>query len=352
MMMKTLRKFLWAGLVASAVACPAQAARILFLDAAMPGSDPTSVWEDLSPSGYDFNNSPTSPATYNAANLTYDFEFTNRMDGVGNESLFDFETAYGDPFPDGNPVPFSIVAFIDQDWSAGVGGFAFVSKTDESGDGQFLGWILQGNQDFSKRFDFSMQPGNNVDRLYARTEDGFSQGSSGSPMLVVVTHTGFGQPSLDVAWYVNGVQVPTVDVNDALDGTVLNNNQLVLGQADIGSGGDDNEGFQGSILFLEIHDVVLTPEEVAARWNGGAVERVGQPLPVVSTTVTPVTSVQSVTFDTLSGLEYVVQHNDDAIGSNWISTSKLVGNGGSLRAFDFAADPTPERIFRFLILIQ
>ena len=88
------------------------------------------------------------------------------MDGVGNESLFDFETAYGDPFPDGNPVPFSIVAYIDQDWSsAAAGGFTLLSKTDETGDGQFTGWVFAGNQDFPTRFDFSMQAGNNVDRL-------------------------------------------------------------------------------------------------------------------------------------------------------------------------------------------
>ncbi len=346
----TMRQLLVLSGITLALTLPATAERILFLDAAAPGADPDNQWDDQSPSGYHFANDPVNGAVYNAANLSYDFAFSNRMDGVGNESLFDFDTAFGDPFPDGNPVPFSIVAYIDQDWSsAAAGGFTLLSKTDETGDGQFTGWVFAGNQDFPTRFDFSMQAGNNVDRLFARTVNGFSSGQPGSPMLLVVTHNGGGVASLDVAWYVNGAQVSTIEVADLINDNVVNDSSLVLGNADISP--EANDGWRGSLLFLEVHDTVLTPQEVATRWNGGAVLREGRPPPIVPANMVPVTGVPELSFGTCSQSVYFVQHTDNLVSPTWSTSSTLLGNGNEMLAYDTDGFD-PARIYRLLISQQ
>ena len=86
-----MKRFTLLGILTIALALPAAAERILYIDAAQPGGDPSNTWLDLSASGYDFANDLSSPATYNAADLSYDFEFSDSMTGMGDETLFDFE---------------------------------------------------------------------------------------------------------------------------------------------------------------------------------------------------------------------------------------------------------------------
>ncbi len=149
---------------------PVQASRILYVDAVEPGPNPASLWEDLGLNGYAFSN--TSAVAHNdmpgSADDSYSFDVGDRMDGVGDASPFDFDTDKALGFSMG--MPFSINAYFRQDWA--FDGFTgqILSKTDEPGDGQFTGWFFGGNPDASTRFDFFMQPGDNQNRMYARTD--------------------------------------------------------------------------------------------------------------------------------------------------------------------------------------
>jgi len=332
-----------------ALALSASAERILYIDAAMPGNDPANQWNDLSASAYHFANNPTNPATYNAGDLSYDFDFSSRMVGTGDESIFDFETdcTAADELEciGSDGTPFSIVAYVNQNWVGGdAGTFNIVSKTDEPGDGQYRGWVFRGNPDSSVRFHFVMQPGNNTDRHFARTDFGVS----GAPVLLVATTDGSGVLS-NANWYVNGADV-LVDPNpnfDLLFGSILNDNQLVLGRD--GSVSNTN-GWQGSLFFLEIHDVELTPGEVAARWNGGAVERAGVGSPIVSSTLKTVTGIPGYTFESLPGQSYAVEVTSDPVSGPWTTISTIIGNGGPTTAFD-TGPGAANRILRYNLSI-
>jgi hypothetical protein len=332
-----LRGFVWIGGLIFALAFPAGAARILFLDAASPGPDPVNQWNDLSASGYHFANDPTNSTTHNPTNLSYEFEFFDRMTGTGDESTFDFDTGWGEP---PNEVPFSIVAYLQHDWD-GPGTYTIVTKTDEPGDGQFFGWHLGGSGIGPNVFDFSMQPGDNFSRLYTRTADGIG----GSPMLLVLTHTGSGNTS-DIIFYVNGSPAGLIFEEDFLFGSTTNNFPLVLGAAEVFSA--NNTGWQGSLFFLEIHDTVLTPVEIAQRWNGGAPLRVGQANPVVDSTVATVSGLIELSLGSLSGVEIQVQQTDDLVTPVWTLIATLSGNGDVLRAYD--TDPQfAAKKYRFVI---
>jgi hypothetical protein len=323
------------------LACSTGAERILFLDAGSPGNNPNSQWDDLSSNGYHFVNSPSNSVAYNAANMSYDFDFGNRMDGIGDESLFDFDTAFGNP---PNATPFSIVAYLQQDWAGGdIGEFILLSKTDEPANSQFVGWAFGGNPDASNRFDFFMQPGNNVNRLYSRTNNGLS----GSPMLLVVTHTGSGF-TRNVNWYVNGAQVTLINFDDALAGSITNDFHLVLGSSKLGSSQEDITGWRGSLFFLEIHDTVLTPAEVAARWNGGDVHRV---IDTVAITDLLFQNVLTLHYPSKVGRVYILEATEDATAPFTPTGTMQVGNGQP----QILCDPTllpGSRIYRIIDRVQ
>ena len=317
--------------ISMATALPASAERILYIDAALPGADPTNTWADLSASGYDFANSVTNPATYNAVGLCFDFDFPDRMTGTGDESLFDFDTVWetsndGGVTPAGtNDTPFSIVAYVEEIWAFDVGTFNIVSKTDQPGDGQFTGWTFKGNSSDREAYETSFQPGNNFDRLIVRTTDGFD----GAPILLTVTHDGSGGIA-GAEWYVNGAPANKgfpLGEGDFLFGSIQNDFPLVLGL--------DNSvslagGFQGSMFFIEIHDAVLTPEEVADRWNFGDVARAGQPSRVITSNVVPLPSIVEITFDTISDYDYDIEETDDLPGDSWSNVTTVGGTGGTV----------------------
>ena len=339
------RQFLHAaGSLILALTLPADAARILFLDAAAPGPDPSNTWEDLSGSGYHFANdaNPDNHAAYNDGSLSYDFTLASRMVGTGDESLFDFDTEFSDT---PKASPFSIVAYFNQTFTPNQS-MNILSKTDEPEDGMFTGWMFAGNGDLSRRFDFSMQPGNNWDRLYARTDSGWS----GRPTLLVVTHSGGGVTGLDVNWYVDGQSVPLIDIADNLIGSVMNDNHLVIGSTDAFDAGVAN-GWTGSLCFLEVHATVLTPEEVAARWNGGDGARGGQGSLVESSALVPMTA-RALSFETFPGLDYLIRYADEP-GGAFSTSSTIVGNGGLMRAYDTApAGAARGRVLYFSIAPQ
>jgi hypothetical protein len=320
--------------ISMATALPAWAERILYIDAALPGADPTNTWTDLSASGYDFANSVTNPATYNAADLSYDFDFPNRMTGTGDESLFDFDTVWetsndGGVTPAGtNDTPFSIVAYVNENWAFDQGTLNIVSKTNQRdgvGDDHFTGWTFKGVSDGAERYETNFQSGNNVDRLIVRT----TQGYGGAPILLTVTHDGSGDLA-GAEWYINGASVNkgfAMGEGDFLFGTIRNDFPLVIGEDGTST---FNGGFQGSMYFIEIHDVVLTPEEVADRWNFGDVARSGQPSRVISHTVVPLASVVEISFDSISDYDYDIEETDDLPGDTWSHVTTLAGTGGTV----------------------
>ena len=327
----------------TAWALPSAAERILYIDAAAPGDDPENIWADLSASGYDFVQAGSTPAAYNAANLSYDFEFTSGMDGVGDESIFDFDTAWetGDTEPEGeNATPFTIVAFISQ-VLGGDAQWNIVSKTEMVPGEHFIGWTLKGGGGTGKNYSLNMQPGNNFDRHYLRT----TAGSINTPMLLTMSHDGSGETS-GTSFYVDGVKAGPGQFNfneNALYGSIRNNNPLVLGLNPEAS--SSTSGWHGSMFFIEIHDTVLTPEEVAGRWNGGDVFRPGQKTRVVNSALVPITSLQ-ISFETVGGFEYRVQETDDTIAGSWTDTATFNGTGDLLSTEMLPEASSPGKAYR------
>ena len=86
------------------IANVAFANQVLYVDAAAPGADPNNTWADLSPSQYDFAN---DGAIYNAANKSYQFVDGSSLVGIGDESIYDFDTAKGT-----GADPFTVVAYF------------------------------------------------------------------------------------------------------------------------------------------------------------------------------------------------------------------------------------------------
>jgi hypothetical protein len=259
----------------------ATAARILYLDAAAPGANPSTVWEDQSPSGHDFSNSGAIHNDLAGTNDDhYAFGAGDRMDGTGNESLFDFD--HSGPGGTG-ATPFTINAYFKQNWIGGdVLTLALVTKTDEPGNGLFRGFVMQGNSDSSTRFDFFTQPGNNTQRLYVRT----NAGASFARIMYTVTFDGSGTFA-GTKVYVNGLPVSTAQIANALNGSMLNDNPMKLGAANVF---DANNGWQGELYFVEIYDEVLSAQAVADRFDqiggGGDPGPMPTPADLLDTNVT------------------------------------------------------------------
>ena len=343
---KTMKRFTLLGILTIALALPAAAERILYIDAAQPGGDPSNTWLDLSASGYDFANDLSSPATYNAADLSYDFEFSDSMTGMGDETLFDFETNCAQLDLDDNCIgtngtPYSIVAYVKQT-PEGWGGrtYDIISKTapetfilPEGPNGEilqethFAGYLFGGSEDNPAHYKFSMQSGEeggNQSRLFKRIANGYSD----LPILLTVTHDGSGEEP-GTRWYVNGSESMSFSYRqDTLFGSIQNDGPLILGLNP--NVGPSTLGFRGSMYFIEIHDVELTPAEVSNRWNLGDVGRPGQPSRVIPSSVVALPSLAEGAFDTISDYDYDIEEADDLTGSAWSLVTTVPGTGGTV----------------------
>mgnify|MGYP007094211965 CR=1 FL=1 len=91
-------------------------------------------------------------------------------------------------------------------------------------------------------------------------------------------------------------------------------------------------------------------KEVAARWNGGAVERAGVGSPIVSSTLKTVTGIPGYTFESLPGQSYAVEVTSDPVSGPWTTISTIIGNGGPTTAFD-TSPGAANRILRYNLSI-
>ena len=252
------------------LAVGAQAATIGYWDAAAPGAAPGTTFEGMV-NGYNFANTSGVTHVDNAGTANDYYDFTDpggagngdRMDGTGNENLYDWATDDGDGA--GNGKPFTIVFYGMM--RAGETP-QIITKTDEPGDGQFLGWAWHGNSDGNGRWDIAAQPGDNANRLYTRTGD---HGNLNVLTMMVMSSGGSGT-NADIQWYTDGSATGTTYAQNALNATVTNSNHLVLGESGFGGTAGAN-GTNMQLHFIEILDEAVDQTWVTNRWIGGAPAR-------------------------------------------------------------------------------
>ena len=325
-----------------------QAERILYLDAAAPGLMPDTFWVDLSESQHDFmatgmeSSRPIHVDNPGSSDDYYDFELDNGFVGVGDESLFDFET---DVAGAGMGTPFSIHAYFKRTGFLGGGntGENLVTKTEAGTQGQFKGWIFSGNGDNPSRVDMFMQVGNNTERLYHRIQDdaGHPSGFNDLNVMLSVTHDGSGTLE-GTKQYVNGVLQATTWTADGLgtnpEGSTMRNDQpLKLGWVDAFGGDNVRTGTDSNMYFVEVHDTVLTEAEVVARWNNGDPERatVSPDRPSFGIDAIGQTDVSLITFQSVIGKTYELQYTIDTNAPAWTSVGlSMEGTGGTMNMAD------------------
>ena len=311
----------------------------LAVDAAAPGSLPDFFWTDLTTNEYDFISTGSPPPVHvdnaGSSNDYYDIDVMNGFVGIGDESIYDFETEVAGA---GMGTPFSINVYLQVTSFIVEGGKVLVVKTDEPGTGQFQGWVYSLNGDKGNRADFFMQPGNNADRMYHRIDDdsGFPGGFVGQDIMVTLTHDGSGSNG-GTKQYVNGVEVTIHPYEqDALGGPITNNNQVKIGNnqsfnADVGE--------DANLYFVEIYDTELTAGEISARWNSGNPTRatVSPDRPSILISTFGRTDDTGLTFTSATGTTYELQSTIGTNPPNWISTGLSQGGTGDSMVL---VDPT------------
>jgi len=229
---------------------PCPAGQVLYLDAADAGANPYGTWEDLSASGYDFEN---LGAAYNWTNKSYMFNGASQfLQGTGDESIFDFDVSQG-----GSADPFTVVLYVNPTAVPTEEIFsAAVSKTNSGG----TGWVVAPR--FAEaNIDIILASGG-PNRVYDRTGN-----MAAGWNLIMATIDGSGT-SAGVTVYANGNTTPLGELytEDALTASILTDEPLRIGR-DVAFA--NNGYFKGEIGFVEIWDEVLDPSYIATRWNGG-----------------------------------------------------------------------------------
>jgi hypothetical protein len=262
-----------AALAIAAVAGATRADRILYLDAATPGSSPSTAWEDLSASGYDFAN---NGAVYNAAGKSYTFTGSTgvggnnaHLTGTGNHALFNFDTEKAGT---GQGTPFTVVMYYNLAVGNNDVSPCVISKAESRNDTSRLrGWGMSPRSDDANggswgggggRFDVDVSNDGWMNRTFER--DTFS-GTSGWT-LATITVDGSGTHE-GISVYLNGRTTPASEgyTEASLSGSILSGAPLEIGAMTAGS----NTYFMGQIGFVEIWNEVKLPGYGTDRWNGG-----------------------------------------------------------------------------------
>jgi hypothetical protein len=324
------------------------AERILYLDAAAPGALPNLFWTDLTTNEHDFiasGNAGFSPPVYvdnpGSDNDYYDLELNNGFAGIGDESLFDFDTEVAGA---GLGTPFSIHVYFRRTGFLGGGntGETLVTKAEEGTAGQFAGWMFSANGDNAQRADVYMQVGNNVDRLFHRIQDNANHpsGFTDNDVMMTMTHDGSGTLA-GTKQYVNGIDQAITWSLDALGNnpvgsSMTNESPLRIGWTDV-FGSSENVGTDANLYFVEVHDTVLTQGEVTTRWNSGnpTRETVSPDRPSILIKSIGPTNDTGLSFSSVTGRTYELQSTVETNSPSWISTGlNQDGTGGNMTLVD------------------
>jgi len=260
-----------------------QAALIGYWDAAAPGANSSTVWQDHSPSGYDMGGVPGDAGhlpSWNAGGW-YDMDRGNGFSGLGDESIYDFETEVAGA---GQGTPFSIHIYQRRTSFPGGGnsGENWVGKGVQSSvpaPGLFNGFLYTGNGDNAQRVDAFIQVGNNADLMYHRIQDddGHPSGFNDLDVMATMTHDGSGTLA-GTKQYINGLPEATTWTADTLTANMpgsstQNDFPLYFGWDTRGA----ESGTDANVYFIEIHNTVLSDQDVLDRWNDGSPSRVPEP---------------------------------------------------------------------------
>lgn len=234
----------------------AQAARILYLDAAAPGANPSAGWDDLSGNNSDFTN---NGATYNAGNKSYVFNRSESdyLEG-SNEALYDFERTDS----------FSVVVYYRADLHNDQGSNPAISKTSIVPDPGGFGYDSYRGYDLNIRHGDTSTIGLNQgilahqygNRIFNRVSTGGVDGSNWH--MAVMTFDGSSSLS-GLSMYLDGAGTSTTYSEDNLSDSILNDGQVQIGRSVF-------EYFGGEIGIVEIWNETLSPQAVSTRWNGGS----------------------------------------------------------------------------------
>ena len=236
------------------VGSAAEAQLIGYWNAANPANSGTTV-EDLSSSNYDMQllGTVTDAGDY----WSFPGNTNSLIQGTGNESIYDFDTAQGT-----GSDPFTVVGVYDQN----VVGDVFPTMVNKD-DGNFIGWGIAPRGD-NHWVDAYAYPGSNSDRMYDRHSPG------GSGKSLVVWHMDGSGTVAGSDIYINGGAIGPIYGEDNLNATILNNEPIRIGGAI--SGG--NHIYQGEIYLVQIWAGAEStlPGGSAAQfasdfWNGGQI---------------------------------------------------------------------------------
>lgn len=241
------------------VGSAAEAQLIGYWNAANPANAGTTV-EDLSSSNYDMQ----LQGTVTDAGNYWSFPGSNTsvIQGTGNESIYDFDTAIGT-----GANPFTVVAVHDQN----VQGDVYPSLVNKD-DGNFLGWAMAPRGD-NNNVDVYYQPGNNQSRMYER-----SGTVSGTGTHLVIWHSDGSGTTAGSTTYADGAELTTISyAQNGLNGSILNNEHLRIGghQATANS---TNHVYQGDVFWVQVwagaEDTLpggSAADFAALVWNGGQI---------------------------------------------------------------------------------
>jgi hypothetical protein len=236
------------------------------------GRNPSSVWEDHSASGYDFEVTG-SMVTHSAVNQSYNFANGSLEGGVsGSESTLDFET---DANTSSGGTPISVVGWINL---AGIGGI------DSKGDNVLPGWgVISGTAGGGFGNLFQQVSNSGSERIFARWGPGGNRipdVDNGDFHLWVWHADGTGSLG-GTSLFINGSLTEATEdgIEDGLSSgeSILNDLELRIGN--VQGAGDQ---FTGEIGFLEVWTGStingLSPADYGAqRFNGGNPLRIPEP---------------------------------------------------------------------------
>ncbi len=139
--------------------------------------------------------------------------------------------------------------------------------------------------------------------------------------------------------YINGVALPVGPKSDGMNGSIANSGVLKLGHnnATACCGGNEGQGIDANIYFVEIYDHVLTAQEITDRWNNGSPARATVSPDRPSVTIDTFGFADTIGYEitSVTGISYQLQSSVDTNTMVWDDAGgPLEGIGGAMTLFD------------------